>query len=190
MPPARENRRDQIIEVTAALFVEQGYNATSIRQIADAVNCTEAALYYHFQNKRDLLQAVLTAKIPNLATSLENLHRAPTLRDLVKAYNQIFRNIDSERTLIMRWLLSEFPRFSDEERGLIHDRFHTYHNTLSLAIGRFIPDAERASHLAWLLICTGFGYGQLCRNLGVPGLQSFPPDQMIELLADLVSGYE
>ncbi len=49
MTGKRQNRRDLIIETAAELFQEQGYDATSVRQIAAAVGCSEAALYYLFK---------------------------------------------------------------------------------------------------------------------------------------------
>jgi TetR/AcrR family transcriptional regulator, cholesterol catabolism regulator len=55
MTTDRINRRDQIIDTAAQLFQEQGYTATSVRQIADAVGVTEAALYYHFLNAKCLI---------------------------------------------------------------------------------------------------------------------------------------
>jgi AcrR family transcriptional regulator len=62
----RINRKDLIIEIASDLFLKQGYEATSVRQIADAVGVTEAALYYHFkEGKRELLQAVFACQMPN-----------------------------------------------------------------------------------------------------------------------------
>jgi len=63
----KTNRRDLIVETAARLFIEQGYTATSVRRIAEAVGCTEAALYYHFKDgKRQLLQAVVESEISQL----------------------------------------------------------------------------------------------------------------------------
>ena len=40
--------RQRILDVSAELFVEQGYDGTSLREIADRLGFTKAALYYHF----------------------------------------------------------------------------------------------------------------------------------------------
>jgi AcrR family transcriptional regulator len=37
------------------LFVEQGYDKTSLRDIAERLGTTKAALYYHFERKQDIL---------------------------------------------------------------------------------------------------------------------------------------
>ncbi|MCU1485633.1 MAG: transcriptional regulator, TetR family [Actinomycetia bacterium] len=51
--------RQRILDAAAELFVERGYEATSLREIAERVGVTKAALYYHFPGKEDLLRALL-----------------------------------------------------------------------------------------------------------------------------------
>ncbi len=40
------------------LFTEQGFDGTSLRQIAERLDVTKAALYYHFESKDDILMAL------------------------------------------------------------------------------------------------------------------------------------
>ena len=51
--------RDRIVEVASELFVARGFDGVSIRDIAAACGITNAALYYHFSAKTDLLRAIL-----------------------------------------------------------------------------------------------------------------------------------
>jgi len=46
--------KERILDVALELFVEQGYDKTSLRQIADRLGVTKAALYYHFERKEDI----------------------------------------------------------------------------------------------------------------------------------------
>ena len=48
------------------LFRAQGYDATSLRQIAERLNITKAALYYHFPAKEDLVLAIAQKYIDGL----------------------------------------------------------------------------------------------------------------------------
>jgi AcrR family transcriptional regulator len=50
--------RQQILDVAADLFIEKGYDATSLREISEQIGVTKAALYYHFANKQDILRAL------------------------------------------------------------------------------------------------------------------------------------
>jgi AcrR family transcriptional regulator len=52
---ARGNTRQRIQDVALELFVERGYERTSLREIAEALDVTKAALYYHFKTKEDIL---------------------------------------------------------------------------------------------------------------------------------------
>ena len=56
------NRRDQILDEATLLFSHRGYQATSIRMIADACEITEAAIYRHFKSKDDLYVSVIGKK--------------------------------------------------------------------------------------------------------------------------------
>ncbi|MEV6235465.1 helix-turn-helix domain-containing protein [Lentzea sp. NPDC051838] len=55
--------REQILEAAAALFVEQGFAATSTRAIADRVGIRQASLYYHFAGKDDILLELLRTSV-------------------------------------------------------------------------------------------------------------------------------
>jgi AcrR family transcriptional regulator len=51
----RGEMRDRILDVALELFNEQGYDKTSLREIAERLDVTKAALYYHFERKEDIL---------------------------------------------------------------------------------------------------------------------------------------
>ena len=51
--------RDEILEVALDLFSVNGYEATSISQIADAVGIRKASLYSHFGSKSEILDNVI-----------------------------------------------------------------------------------------------------------------------------------
>ena len=50
--------RERILDAALELFVTQGYDGTSLRQIAEQLGVTKAALYYHFESKEDILLAL------------------------------------------------------------------------------------------------------------------------------------
>lgn len=55
--------REQILNVARALFADKGYDATSMREIAQAVNISKPALYYHFDSKEEILRALVDESI-------------------------------------------------------------------------------------------------------------------------------
>ena len=55
--------RETILREATRLFAEQGYKATSIRQVVEASQCTKPALYYYFANKDDLYIKVVEREV-------------------------------------------------------------------------------------------------------------------------------
>jgi AcrR family transcriptional regulator len=67
------NRRLQIIRTTAHLFVEHGFETTSMIDIADASDISKPGLYYHFESKQDLLAAIIDLAHDWLEDDLEKI---------------------------------------------------------------------------------------------------------------------
>src|SRR5450755_471584 len=55
----RGDTRARIQEVAVQLFAEQGYEKTSLREIAARLDVTKAALYYHFNPKEDIVRSLV-----------------------------------------------------------------------------------------------------------------------------------
>jgi AcrR family transcriptional regulator len=71
--------RAQILDTARRLFVRQGYQHTSVREIAEQLGMTKTAVLYHFPTKADILAAVAEPFIDDLATTLD----AATTREQV-----------------------------------------------------------------------------------------------------------
>ena len=55
----RGNTKQEILKASLELFSVQGFEATSISQIADAVGIRKASLYSHFDSKQAILDAIV-----------------------------------------------------------------------------------------------------------------------------------
>jgi AcrR family transcriptional regulator len=53
------NRRQEIISVATDLFYEYGYQKASLRDISGRLGITQAAIYYHFKNKEEILYTII-----------------------------------------------------------------------------------------------------------------------------------
>jgi len=76
--PAKRTRRgpytrQQILNASLRLFSERGFARTTVRDIAKEAGITDAAIYYHFDSKRELLEALVEER--GFLTSLQNLER-------------------------------------------------------------------------------------------------------------------
>lgn len=65
--------RQQILDASLRLFSERGFARTTVRDIARQAGITDAAIYYHFESKRVLLEALVEER--GFLNNLENLAR-------------------------------------------------------------------------------------------------------------------
>ncbi|MGR6920571.1 TetR/AcrR family transcriptional regulator [[Actinomadura] parvosata] len=86
----REDTRTRIQEIALRLFTEQGYEATSLREIAEELGVTKAALYYHFKTKDDIVASLVEQRLTELDELLAWVRSRPrspeTRRELVERY--------------------------------------------------------------------------------------------------------
>lgn len=69
-----ESRRQAIIEGAAEVFLEQGYDATSMAEIASRIGLTKPTLYGYFPSKEELFEMVMKKlAIDLLASSFDRL---------------------------------------------------------------------------------------------------------------------
>jgi len=55
---ATASTKERILNVALDLFTERGFDGTSLREIAERLGVTKAAIYYHFASKDDILMAL------------------------------------------------------------------------------------------------------------------------------------
>ncbi len=83
--------RTRIQAVALELFIEHGYEATSLREIAERLGVTKAALYYHFKTKEDIVASLVQDRIDALRELLdwaENQPPGPDLRQqIIRRYS-------------------------------------------------------------------------------------------------------
>ncbi len=62
MSPRRTDTRQRAVAVALELFNDKGYEQTALREVAERLGITKAALYYHFPSKEALLAAVVDSQ--------------------------------------------------------------------------------------------------------------------------------
>lgn len=87
----RGERREQLLEAASELFVDRGYHAAGMDEIADRAGVSKPVLYQHFTSKLDLYLAVLQQHVEILVTSVREALDTTTdnrqrLRDAVQAF--------------------------------------------------------------------------------------------------------
>jgi AcrR family transcriptional regulator len=97
--PGRDHGRDtrsRLRELALQLFAEQGYEKTSLREIAERLGVTKAALYYYFKSKEDIVASLVEDYVAQLdeliAWGKEQPRSAATRAGIVRRYLDIVQN--------------------------------------------------------------------------------------------------
>ncbi len=84
-----DSGRDRIMDEAATLFLNRGYEATSLRQLADVVGMKAGSIYYHFASKDDLLAEILRRGIDVMQVAFdqaESVARSTTPATRIEAH--------------------------------------------------------------------------------------------------------
>ena len=94
--------RSRILDTAFGLFQDQGYNATSVQQIAAAAGVTGGALHHHFPTKKALGLAVVEERVGAAVEEvwLEPVRSAPTAREgVLRVFHSLAEQLDSQGTV-------------------------------------------------------------------------------------------
>jgi AcrR family transcriptional regulator len=72
---ARAETRQKILDAAREMFVQHGYEATTMRAIAEKIEYTPTAIYHHFQNKEALLTELARMDFRSLASAFQQIGR-------------------------------------------------------------------------------------------------------------------
>ncbi|MFB7377451.1 TetR/AcrR family transcriptional regulator [Kitasatospora purpeofusca] len=113
----RSDTRARIVAIALELFSEQGYERTSLREIADRLGVTKAALYYHFKTKEDIVHGIVAttaAPIDELIAWGREQTWTPEVRDeLIRRFAAGM----AERAPLLRFFQENQPALRDLPAG-------------------------------------------------------------------------
>jgi AcrR family transcriptional regulator len=87
---SRGDTRQRILDVALRLFADRGYAGTSIRDIAEELEVTKAAVHYHFPSKEQIVVALLEPFVGRFTALVDGLAPGPVdARTLLLAQREI-----------------------------------------------------------------------------------------------------
>jgi AcrR family transcriptional regulator len=122
----QQQTRDGILAAADRLFVEQGFHATSVDQIAQAAGYTKGAVYSNFDAKEDLFFAVYEARVDAAVAKLErDLAEADDVRAVLES---VTSDTGTRRGRDDRWLATFFEFWAHVvRRPSLRTRFADIH---------------------------------------------------------------
>ncbi|MFE6995035.1 TetR/AcrR family transcriptional regulator [Microbacterium sp. NPDC057659] len=98
--------REQVLQIAVTLFNEQGYDATSVSDLAARLGLTKSALYHHFDSKEQLLELALDSALGGLEGALdEAMERGSVSEQLDEGIRGAVRVLTAQQpqvTLLLR----------------------------------------------------------------------------------------
>ncbi|MGB5813154.1 MAG: helix-turn-helix domain-containing protein [Polyangiales bacterium] len=98
--------RTQILTQATRLFAEQGYDGTSVQEIADAVGIRKPSLLYHFRSKDELREHVISEMLAHwnalLPTLLMKATREERFEATMEALSEFFIEDPDRARIILR----------------------------------------------------------------------------------------
>jgi len=172
-----DGRRTQILRQAALTFLHNGYDASSMSQIADGCGITKPGLYYHFRGKQDLLFAIMNHAMDlleerTLAAMLSADTHEEQLRSILHSHVRLITELEDGALTIL--VVTERNALRPEDRRIIEQRVRTYTALIRAtleglrAAGRLreIDSAVATASLLGLVVWTSRWYRQSGRLSG------------------------
>lgn len=98
--------REHVLRTAVAMFNEQGYDATSVSDLAQRLGVTKSALYHHVDSKEQILEGALEEALGGLEAALDAALERPTtadrLTDLIRGAVCVLTDKQPQVTLLLR----------------------------------------------------------------------------------------
>jgi len=181
--------KTRILDAAEKLFGQNGFDATSLRDITAEAEVNLAAVNYHFQSKESLIDAVVARRVePVNQKRLEMLEAAgpnPTLEQLLIAFLQPLMQSDLAQVYPLMARLLATPdafltRLFKKHLSLIIERF-------SEAFSQALPECD-ATQIRWKMQFTAGAMAHvLSRAYAMPELMPDVKFDSQTVLAELVT---
>ena len=173
--------RERILDIALDLFTTQGYETTSLREIAEQLGFSKAAIYYHFKSKDDILIALHMRLHALGGDTLRNMD--PATMTLDGWAGLIYELIEQLRTNRILFTLHErnraaFEKLHDEAHAGEHQDLETLFRT---ALNNdAVPVADRVR------VSCAFGAVLMGSMITGDSFADVAPDEMTAMLRDVV----
>lgn len=156
----REEIRQLIIDAARRLFVEHGYDAVSMRKIADAIEYSPAAVYVHFKDKSELVREMCFLDFARMDDETLRLAGIPDPVERIRQIGHAYVRFGLENPHHYKLMfMTPLPvKLEEAEKPDIQDPSKSGYGLLKLAVrqaleaGRFrseYADADLTAQMLW-----------------------------------------
>ncbi|MBP6581340.1 MAG: TetR/AcrR family transcriptional regulator [Sphingorhabdus sp.] len=146
-----ERRKGRVMEVATELFVEHGFAATSLVDVARGAGVATRTLYQHFGDKDAIFREVIFARDSETALQAPTVEQGDTLYSaLLKAAKYAYELTYREQSIgLMRLMIAESKRFPEFMQSVAKTIFAHFRSNIekvleALAKAGLIPNGDHA----------------------------------------------
>lgn len=81
-----KSKKEQILDISFSLFLEKGYDNTSISDIVTSLDIARGTLYYHFESKEAIMDAIIEQSVKEIVEKVEKM----VFKKDLSVYEKIF----------------------------------------------------------------------------------------------------
>ena len=171
--------RDRILQSALDLFIDQGYDKTPLREIAERVGVTKAALYYHFASKDEIFRTLLEPLLDLQTRAMALLQERPTLEEWSAGLTALVEWVLPQRRLFELFENNQGAVRAMGEKMIAESDFVEVHEAMhervtAVLANDAVPLADRvrmAGAIGLVMGVLGFAAGKAFLNVPAAELQ-------------------
>ena len=139
----QQRRRKEIFDASVHLFLDQGFNETSMREIARVVGVGKSTLYDYFKSKDDILISYFEGEIQEITASAQNIIKQDlsTSEKLEQIMKMHLAYLVDKKNLFLK-LTVEAQRLALDSQQQIQIARHAYQDMLRTLIEEGVKSGE------------------------------------------------
>jgi AcrR family transcriptional regulator len=188
----KQDLRQDILDAARDLFVSDGYQAVSMRKIAEKIEYSPATIYLHFQDKDELLDCLLEEAFAKLDAKLETRQQAEDhdpvsmLRQGLFAYVEFGLEHPAHYQITFMTPGVRYGEESERRSAVGCESFECLRKTVGACIeGGFlrVKDVDLASQVLWAGV-----HGITSLLIAKPSFPWVTQSELIEAMVDSLLG--
>ena len=145
-----QQTRQAIIEVTTRLFAQRGYAGTSLDLIAKEANTSKSSIFWHFENKEDLLFTVVDRAMTDWEVEAgSQILREPDAGKQLEKLVDLYRALAMKRPDTLRLLLGLLLETADVNEQ-VKTRFQKMYRGYRASIQMVVEEGVISGHFSTL----------------------------------------
>ncbi|MDQ0218108.1 TetR/AcrR family transcriptional regulator [Peribacillus cavernae] len=133
-------KRNEIIETAAKVFREYGYDAGTIKDVAEVLDVTTANVYYYIKSKEELLYEIILRSLNLGLKKLDEIEKSLDSGERLKKLMEVHVKLIIDERNMFTVLFDSKDRLDTEHYSIIREKENQYLNYFRRAIKNAIDD--------------------------------------------------